>query len=99
MPKPNFFPIIPPISPADARSVKNDDGRTVWRGETGTVGKYMSSRWLARQGRQRLAGTVGNAGAPGGFPDREGTGRQGQRENAGAAGGLPDREGKGGQGQ
>jgi hypothetical protein len=87
----------------------------VWRGETGTVGKYRSSRWLGswqigkapagsdsrkmqeqqmawigRQGRQRLAGTVGKCRSSRWLarlgrqrlavtlPDRKGRFRQGQ---------------------
>ncbi len=66
--------------------------------------KCRSSRWLARQGRQRLAQTVGkHRSSKCGLAVREGKGWQGHRQagtlgHAGAAGGLPDRKGTGWQG-
>jgi hypothetical protein len=51
MPKPNFFPIIPPISPADARWVKNDDVRAV-RGRQGQWGNTGAAGGLPdREGK------------------------------------------------
>jgi hypothetical protein len=42
--------------------------------------KCRSSRWLARQERQRLAATVGNARAAGGLADRKAKAGRDSRE-------------------